>query len=130
LNDEKRVPSTHAAEVAGELEVERVAHAAGWLHRPRAGPDVGIDLELEPVLSGVPTGLIIKVQVKSGASYFERDDGQRFAFRVRPSDQSYWRRINTPLLLVLFNPNERRAYAVEFHSHSRANSGELNVTAR
>jgi Domain of unknown function (DUF4365) len=66
----------------------------------------------------VPTGLIIKVQVKSGASYFERDDGQRFAFRIRPSDQSYWRRINTPLLLVLFNPNERRAYAVISHPTS------------
>jgi hypothetical protein len=126
LSDQKRVPSTHATEVAGELEIQRVAHAAGWLHRPRAGPDVGVDLELEPVQAGVPTGLIIKVQVKSGASYFERDSGERFAFRVRPSDQTYWARINTPLLLVLFNPNEGHAYAVEFHSYSRTNSAALH----
>jgi hypothetical protein len=125
LNDEKRIPQTHATEIAGELEVQRVAHAAGWLHRPRAGPDVGVDLELEPAEAGVPTGLIIKVQVKSGASYFERDDGFRFAFRVRPADRSYWDRINTPLLLVLFDPREGSAYGVEFHTYSRENATEL-----
>lgn len=126
MKDEKRVPPTHATEVSGELEVQRVAVEAGWLYRPRAGLDVGIDLELEPVVAGVPTGRIIKAQVKSGVSYFERDNRERFAFRADAPDVRYWRRVNTPLLIVLYHPGERAAYAVEFHEYARANASELS----
>jgi hypothetical protein len=125
LNDEKRVPGSHGTEVSGEIEVQRVAHAAGWLYRPRAGLDVGIDLELEPVVDGIPTGRITKVQVKSGASYFERDSGDRFAFRPETKDIKYWHRVNTPVLVVLYHPGDRAAFAVEFHDYAQKNPDDL-----
>lgn len=123
---EKAIPANYATEIEGVLALQSIVHEAQWIWRQPAGPDVGIDGEIEPVMGGrTPTGQIIKVQVKSGPSYFEREDGLVFAFRAAEKDITYWRRVNTPVLLVIYDPRVEDAYAVEVHAHLAANPASL-----
>jgi hypothetical protein len=54
----------------GIAKIYRVVTDMGYIWRPTANSDVGFDGEIELVEDRAATAKIIKVQVKSGASYF------------------------------------------------------------
>lgn len=66
-------------------------HGYGYIWRPTANSDVGLDGEIELVEDRAATAKIVKVQVKSGASYFRREDQRSFELHASADDVEYWR---------------------------------------
>lgn len=111
----KRVPATKRTENAGLIAVSTFANSIGWTWRPTPNDDYGLDGELEPVEDGVPSGRIIKVQVKSGRSYRKSEDDSGFVFVASRNDLEYWQNVNTPVLLVVHDSENEITYAVDVH---------------
>ena len=75
--------------------------------RPTSSHDLGIDGQIEFLDEGtvVSTGLILAVQSKSGASYFQRVDENDILYYPERKHRTYWGRIPLPVLLVLYEPD-------------------------
>ena len=58
----------------GIAKLYRVVTDMGYIWRPTPNSDVGLDGEIELVEDRAATAKIMKVQVKSGASYFRKED--------------------------------------------------------
>jgi len=72
----------------------------GLIWRETSNSDVGIDGQVEFVdSSGVATGLVVAVQVKSGGSYLGGDEHSIF-FYPSPKHSNYWREFPVPVLLA------------------------------
>ena len=74
----------------GVAYVQRIADEMDCVWRPTPNDDVGIDGEIELGKDGAATAKIIKVQVKSGASYIRNSTGTGFDFYASSADLSYW----------------------------------------
>lgn len=81
-----------------------------WVWRPTPNDDVGIDGEIELGNDGAATAKIIKVQVKSGASYIRNSTGTRFDFYASSADLSYWNGANLPVIVVVYDPAKGEGY--------------------
>jgi Domain of unknown function (DUF4365) len=68
---QKLLNPNQPTEQLGLIFIQKFAHQIGAIWRPTPNHDYGIDGELELTDRGVVTGTIIKVQVKSGASYLK-----------------------------------------------------------
>ncbi len=121
----KRVPLTKKIENAGVIEVARVINELGWVWRPTPNDDYGLDGEIEPVTDGSPTGKIIKVQVKSGKSYFKREDAISFEFLTSESDLKYWNSVNVPVALIVHDPVDKQTYWMEVQRYLRTHPDAL-----
>lgn len=65
---------------------------------------------MECAEEGVPNGRLLALQIKAGASYFEHQDDTGFVFRGELRHLDYWLDHSLPVVLVLYNPEEKRAY--------------------
>lgn len=82
----------------------------GLLFREQPIHDYGIDAHVEVMEGERPTGSLIAVQIKSGASYFsERSDGG-FIFRTDDGHMTYWMEHSLPVVLVLCDLDTKVAY--------------------
>ncbi|MER8746598.1 DUF4365 domain-containing protein [Mesorhizobium sp. M1004] len=76
----------------------------GWVFRPQPVADFGIDAEVEQADFGHPNGKILKLQIKSGASYFREKKGGNYIFRGESRLLRYWLNHNVPVFVILHNP--------------------------
>lgn len=68
----KKAPAQRIVENLGLARLHSVVTQVGYIWRPTSSDDYGIDGEIEIVEDNVPTARILKVQLKSGRSYFGR----------------------------------------------------------
>src|SRR5262249_28620698 len=76
----------------------------GWLFREQPVSDYGIDAQVEVVENNEPTGKLIALQIKTGASYF-RPNGDDFVFYGELRHLEYWTRHSLPVFLILHDPD-------------------------
>jgi len=91
--------------------IERLIAEMGFVWRPTATHDVGIDGEIEvrDPASGRMAGFIIKVQSKA-VSAFQGESASTVTYYADPADIEYWRSFNTPVLLIVSKPSSGEAY--------------------
>ena len=89
---------------SGIVKLDRVITDMGYFWRPTANSDVGIDGEIELVEDRAATAKIIKAQVKSGPSYFKKEDQRSFEFHASTEDVKYWLAANNPVLIGIYHP--------------------------
>ena len=121
-----RVATAQVVERQGIAVAQELAHfELKWLFREQATSDVGIDCHLEVVHGGDATGRLLAVQVKSGASYFRRKHVNGWWFPVDDEHSAYWLNHSLPVIVVLVNERERRAYwqVVRSDTLERSRSG-------
>lgn len=82
----------------------------GWIEREQPISDFGIDMHLEIVEDGKPTGQIFALQIKSGESYFSKSTSEDYIYRGKKKHLDYWLSQSMPVLIVIYNPRENKAY--------------------
>ena len=86
----------------GVNAVEGIFLGMKWLFRRQTESDFGVDAEVEVVTEGNPTGQLLGLQIKSGASYFRKQDNH-YVYTGKQRHLDYWDRHTLPILLVLHN---------------------------
>jgi hypothetical protein len=76
----------------------------GWFFREQTVSDFGIDAQVEIIENGQPTGRLIALQIKSGASFFRRRSDGSYTFRGERRHLEYWSGHCLPVFLILHNP--------------------------
>lgn len=94
----------------GLIYVMKVVNEMECIWRPTPNDDTGFDGEIELAHGGSVSGRILKVQVKSGPSYFVNRIGTSFEFAASEADIQYWSATNMPVVLVLFDPMKGEGY--------------------
>ena len=84
----------------------------GWIEREQPISDFGIDMHLEIVDGGKPTGQIFALQIKSGESYFKEETSQGYIYRGENKHLEYWLSQSMPVLIVIYNPKYNKAFWV------------------
>ncbi|HFJ9482213.1 DUF4365 domain-containing protein [Bacillus cereus] len=76
--------------------------------RQTIGNDLGIDGIIEFLEEGksVSTGLMVGVQVKSGPSYFQHEQGNYYVYYPKKGNVIYWKGYILPVILVLYKPKD------------------------
>src|SRR5688572_23527331 len=75
--------------------------------------DYGIDAEIEikDDVSGHPTGRLLKAQIRSGASFLEKETEDSFVYRSQNLRHlQYWRKYALPVLIILVDVDTEVAY--------------------
>jgi uncharacterized protein DUF4365 len=103
---------------SGIVKLDRVVTDMGYIWRPTANSDVGMDGEIELVEDRGATAKIIKAQVKSGESYFRKDDQRSFELHASADDVKYWLAANNPVLVVVYHPERDSLYAVHVQGYA------------
>jgi tetratricopeptide (TPR) repeat protein len=116
----------------GVLAVETFFNnVLGWIYRRQVEHDFGVDGEVELTdAMGAATGILLKVQVKSGPSYFEKGDGKNIWFYPSPEKMAYWDGHSLPLILALHDPDADRTYwtrATKASAHQTPKGWRINV---
>src|SRR5437764_13149325 len=107
---------------SGIVKLDRLVTDMGYIWRPTANSDVGMDGEIELVEDRAATAKIIKAQVKSGASYFRKEDQRSFEFHASIDDVKYWLAANNPVLIVVYHPERDLLYAVHVQGYALAHA--------
>jgi hypothetical protein len=112
---------------SGIAKLDRVVTDMGYIWRPTPNSDVGIDGEIELVADRAATAKIIKVQVKSGASYFRREDQRSLELYTSIDDVKYWLAANNSVLVAVYHPERDSRYAIHVQGHTQ-NHAEIVQT--
>jgi hypothetical protein len=93
-----------ATERIGVNAVERIAlDQLGWIFREQPIADMGIDAHIERVDDGNPTGKLVALQIKTGASHFRVTNGV-LIYYGNATHLEYWTGHSLPVLLVAHLP--------------------------
>lgn len=76
----------------------------GWIEREQPISDFGIDMHVEIVNEGIPTGQIFAIQVKSGKSYFKEETSNSYIFRGENKHLEYWLSQSLPVIILIYEP--------------------------
>src|SRR5882724_7515182 len=79
-----------------------------WAFREQSVSDYGIDAIVEEKVDGQPTGKLVALQIKSGASYFKKRRGN-YVFHGELRHLNYWTSHSLPVFLILYNPEDGSA---------------------
>lgn len=77
----------------------------GWFFTEQMVNDYGIDAIIEVAGQKYPTGKVIAVQIKSGASYFINTTKEGVTFRFDERHKRYWLRYSDPVIVLLYHPD-------------------------
>ena len=103
---------TKVGSARSERTNRRGVHAVGsiflgedfeWFFRPQEVSDVGIDAIVEILDNDEPTGRLIGLQIKTGASYF-RSSGDSYVLSIDNKHMEYWAKYDLPVYLILADP--------------------------
>ena len=94
----------------GVSKLEFFFSSLGWLFREQFLHDYGIDAQVEIARDNKPTGDLIAIQVKSGASYFSERTEASIIYRPDNKHIEYWMRHCLPVIVVLYHPEEEILY--------------------
>ena len=100
----------------GVAKLDRVVTDMGYIWRPTPNSDVGLDGEIELVEDRAASANIIKVQVRSGVSYFRKEDQRSFGYHASKDDVQYWLNANNTVLLVLYHPERDCLYGIHIQA--------------
>lgn len=78
-----------------------------WIFREQAIGDFGIDAEIDITNQKYPTGKVIGVQIKSGASYFRNSSKEGVVFRFEEKHKKYWLKHTFPVIVLLYHPDSQ-----------------------
>jgi hypothetical protein len=96
----------------------------GLIWRETPNSDVGIDGQIEFVDAyGFATGLIVAVQVKSGASCLGHKE-DRIIYRPAPKHANYWREFPVPVLLAIHDPESRQTFWTDARQQLRSGAND------
>lgn len=89
----------------------------GWIFREQSVADMGIDAHIEEVdEGGFPTGKLIGVQIKSGASHVKRAGkkkaDRKLVYYGSMTHFEYWLSHSLPVVLIVHIPNEATYWQV------------------
>ncbi len=115
----KKINPNMGPEKDGLIYLQQVVRGMNCIFRPTPSDDYGIDGEIEIVDNGTPTGLIIKVQCKSGRSYIANPKFGRFDLYTNERDLNYWSQANVPVVLVVYDPERNTAYWKDVQGYVR-----------
>ncbi|MDQ4111085.1 MAG: DUF4365 domain-containing protein [Actinomycetota bacterium] len=121
------VPATSFTEREGVLQVAKTVNEARCLWREVMAHDVGIDGYIEYVGKDGATGHQVAVQVKSGDSYVRRNKKGQINFIPSERHRNYWERFYIPVILILVDPKEGRAYWVDARDQLRDGRSEIEI---
>jgi hypothetical protein len=109
----------------GVNAVERfVLEILGWIFRDQPIVDVGIDAHVEICdstdneMNSEPTGRLLALQIKTGASYFNRPTDNGWTFYGELEHLDYWTTFSLPVILVLYDLEKCRGYWVQVTSEA------------
>lgn len=112
----------------GVRAVEGAVLDARCIWRETPLRDVGIDGQIEHCTpTGVVTGTMVAVQVKSGPSFFARDDGSNVLFTPEAKHRAYWARHPLPVIVVLHDEQTKRTIWADARAQLRAGATSLLV---
>lgn len=83
-----------------------------WIFREQPIADMGIDAHIETVTNGAPTGQLLALQIKTGASHFH-DTGDALVYYGNTVHIDYWRGHSLPVLLVAHLPETNQTYWIQ-----------------
>lgn len=89
------------------LLVSRYLH---WTLREQTVSDYGIDAHIEILDDEGATGMLIAAQIKSGPSVFARPAKGGWHYTVDAPHANYWKRHSLPVILILVDTENDRAY--------------------
>lgn len=94
--------------------IERVVIEMGFVWRPTAQLDTGIDgqIEFRNPSTGDMTNLIVAVQSKATEGRWNGETDESFTYTVDERDLAYWMQGNLPVVLVVSRPATSEAYWV------------------
>lgn len=98
---------TKQIERLGINAVEAVCIKLGWCFREQPVLDYGVDAIVELIDKDRNSLNLIALQIKSGKSYFAEKNGDNIIFRFEESHKRYWETYQIPVVIVLFNPNDK-----------------------
>ena len=104
---------------SGIVKLDRVVTDMGYIWRPTPNSDVGIDGEIELVEDRAATAKIIKVQVRSGPSYFRKEDQRSFELHTSIDDVNYWLAANNPVIVAVYHPERDSLYAIHVQAYAQ-----------
>jgi hypothetical protein len=120
----KTVAPSKFFEWEGLDRISSIVHEMHCIYREISKDDFGIDGEIEVVVpkeedqeAYETAGGIIKVQSKSGSSYIKHDDGISFYVYVKQQDLELWNRLNYPIILIVYHPDDDQLYWKDIKSY-------------
>lgn len=115
----KKVISQSFIGQQGVSLVERIVQKMGYVWRPTAIFDVGIDgeIEIRDPTTGEMTNTIIKVQVKATTNQFQSEREGSFEYRCEQKDLDYWLHGNVPIILVVCRLDRDEAYWISIKDY-------------
>lgn len=110
----KRIPNQSLVGQMGINLIERVVTKMGFVWRPTAQHDVGIDgqIEFRNPTTGDMTNLIVAVQSKATEGRLNAETDDSFTYTVDERDLAYWMQGNLPVVLVVSRPATDEGYWV------------------
>ncbi len=103
----KRRNKNAVTEREGLLAVEVACNRLNLIWRDLLQEDVGIDGTIEVAIGEYPTGKLVGVQVKSGASYIRSETAESFRFYPDKDDLQYWASVSIPMFLLVHDPSQQ-----------------------
>lgn len=108
--------------VAGQAGVHTIgkifSEDLGWIFRDQPVGDFGVDAHVEVCKEDEPTGRLIGIQIKYGASYFKHRTKAGFVYHGHNSHLEYWTKHSLPVILILCDPVQNTSYW-ELISHEK-----------
>lgn len=89
-----------------------VLRELGWIFREQPVVDMGIDAHIEFVEDNNPTGKLIALQIKTGASHFH-DSKDTLVYYGNLAHLNYWSNHSLPVLLVAHLPETGKTYWIK-----------------
>jgi hypothetical protein len=87
-----------------------------WIFREQLVADMGIDAQIE-LVDGTPTGKLIAVQIKTGASHFH-ETGCGYTYYGDGVHLDYWSGHSLPIILVAHLPETEETFWVSVNESS------------
>ena len=108
----------------GVNAIERHILGYHWIFREHAVSDFGIDAEIEICDDGVPTGRLIKLQIKSGMSWFRERRVEGVVFRGSSDHFKYWLGHSLPVVLMLYDSSSEEVWWVHIEPNRVEGTGK------
>jgi Domain of unknown function (DUF4365) len=103
-----KVPFIHPYADIGVATVNKIFAKALWIFREQPKHDLGVDAHIEIVESGISTGQLFGVQIKTG--HFNRNKNNDLVLYINREHRSYWLNYSIPVLLTLCEVETEKVY--------------------
>ena len=96
----------------------------GFAFREQATSDYGIDAHAELIEGESPTGRLLAIQLKSGASYLSESSEASFVFRTDGDHIEYWKNHALPVLVCLCDPSTGKVFWQVVNAETSVSTGK------